>query len=262
MPSTRTFAPLTALTPLILLAACGDNDAADETAAVEQQSVEWGYEGAGAPENWGRLNTDYAACETGTRQSPINLTRANETDLPDPEFNYQSPPQALENLGHTLQVNYEPGSSMTVGDTEYELAQFHFHTPSEHRLEGKEYPSEVHFVHRGPNDDLAVVGVLIQEGSENAALSNLWRQLPETKGESRQLTSTQVNAQRLLPQDTEHFLYSGSLTTPPCSEGVTWMVLNEPIEMSAEQISTLRSIIGTSNRPVQPLGDRDLRIDS
>lgn len=261
LPFARTFAPLTALAPLMLVAACGDNDAAEETTLAQQQSPEWGYEGAGAPENWGKLNTDYAACETGTSQSPINLTSANQTDLPDPVFNYQSAPQALENLGHTLQVNYEPGSTMTVGDTEYQLAQFHFHTPSEHRLEGQEFPAEVHFVHRGPNGDLAVVGVLIEEGSAIAALSDLWQQLPEAKGEARQLTSTPVNAQSLLPKDAEHFLYSGSLTTPPCTEGVTWMVMNDPVQMSREQISRLRSIIGTSNRPVQPLGERDLRID-
>jgi carbonic anhydrase len=249
-----------ALAPL-MLASCGDSEAPEEAVVEEQQVSEWGYEGAGGPENWGTLNPEFASCEAGTSQSPIDLVGANETELPDPQFNYTSEPQELVNLGHTLQVNYEPGSSMTVGDTRYELAQFHFHTPSEHRLDGAEFPAEVHFVHRGPNDELAVVGVFIEEGDEAAELSNLWSELPQAEGESRELASVQFDEQALLPDDAEHFLYPGSLTTPPCTEGVTWMVLNEPIEMSSEQINSLRSIIGTSNRPVQDLGSRNLRRD-
>jgi carbonic anhydrase len=117
-------------------------------------------------------------------------------------------------------------------------------------------------VHQGPNGKLAVVGVFIEEGSSNEALSGIWNQLPEAKGETSQAASAQINAEQLLPGERQYFLYPGSLTTPPCSEGVTWMVMDEPIEMSGEQIAALRSIIGTSNRPVQPLGSRELRVDS
>lgn len=265
----RSHAHLTLLTPLFLISACGgDNAAPDQeitgaTAEGEpQEAAEWGYEGPGAPENWGRLSAEYAGCDTGTTQSPINLADATRTDLPDPQFNYQPTPAAIENLGHTLQVNYTPGSTMSVGDARYELAQFHFHTPGEHQLNGREYPAELHLVHQGQDGKLAVVGVFIEEGSANEALSRLWNQLPKAKGQTSQASSVQVNAAELLPSERQHFLYPGSLTTPPCTEGVTWMVMDEPIEMSAEQISALRSIIGTSNRPVQPLGTRELRLDT
>jgi carbonic anhydrase len=144
---------------------------------------------------------------------------------------------------------------------QYELAQFHFHTPSEHRLQGTELPAELHFVHKGPGNELAVVGVFIKEGAENLALSSFWSQLPGTKGQARQIQAGQLTVEQVLPQKRQHYLYPGSLTTPPCSEGVNWMVLNEPIAMSSQQLSALRSAIGTSNRPVQPLGDRELKLD-
>lgn len=261
MPSMRLSVPLTALATLSLVAACADDAPRNEQAAG-QQSTKWGYEGAGAPENWGKLNAKFVACESGSAQSPINLAGARTSDLPNPQFDYGRPPAAVQNLGHTVQVNYEPGNRMTVGDTSYELAQFHFHTPSEHQLEGREFPAEIHFVHLGPDDQLAVVGVLVKEGQENAALSGIWSQLPQEKGEPRQLASAKLNTRALLPAGSRHYLYSGSLTTPPCSETVTWMVLDKPIEMSARQIAALRSIIGTSNRPVQPLGERELRLDT
>lgn len=266
MPSLRTLAHSALLAPFILIGGCGGNEAEQQNTIAQAgstgaETAEWGYEGAGGPENWGRLNADYAACETGSNQSPINLAGATRTDLPDPEFSYQPTPASIENLGHTLQVNYAPGSFMTVGDARYELAQFHFHTPSEHRLEGKEFPAELHLVHRGANGELAVVGVMIEPGSENTTLAPLLNQLPANKGEKRE-ASGQLSAEQLLPKERQHFLYPGSLTTPPCTEGVTWMVMDEPIQMSAAQIASLRSTINTSNRPVQPLGSRELRRDT
>ena len=266
MPFLRTIAHSALLAPLILIGGCGGNQAEQqettaETGGTGAETAEWGYEGAGAPETWGRLNAEYAACDTGTTQSPINLAGATRTDLPDPEFNYRPTPASIENLGHTLQVNYAPGSFMTVGDARYELAQFHFHTPSEHRLEGKEFPAELHLVHRGPGGELAVVGVMIESGSENTTLAPLLTQLPANKGEKRE-ASAQLTAEQLLPEERQHFLYPGSLTTPPCTEGVTWMVMDEPIQMSSEQIAALRSTINKTNRPVQPLGNRELRLDT
>lgn len=269
MTSMRSQSHVALLAPLFLISACGSENAAPDQQTGEAttesgalQTAEWGYEGPGAPQNWGKLSADNAACDTGTAQSPINLASATPTDLPDPQFNYQPTPAAIENKGHTLQVNYTPGSTLTVGDARYELAQFHFHTPGEHQLDGKEYPAELHLVHQASDGKLAVVGVFIEEGSANEALSGLWGQLPKTKGQTSQASSVQVNAADLLPGQRQHFLYAGSLTTPPCTEGVTWMVMDEPIAMSAEQIAALRSIVGTSNRPVQPLGSRQLRLDT
>lgn len=268
MTSMRSQAHVALIAPLFLIGACGsDNATPDQQPGATGESTaletaDWGYEGPGAPQNWGKLSAENATCDTGTTQSPINLASATRTDLPDPQFNYQATPAAIENKGHTLQVNYTPGSTLTVGDARYELAQFHFHTPGEHQLNGKEYPAELHLVHQASDGKLAVVGVFIEEGSANEALSGLWNQLPKNKGQTSQVSSVQVNAANLLPTERQHFLYAGSLTTPPCTEGVTWMVMDEPIEMSAEQIGALRSIIGTSNRPVQPLGSRQLRLDT
>ena len=151
---------------------------------------------------------------------------------------------------------------MNVAGRDYELVQFHFHTPSEHRLQGTEFPAELHLVHRGPENELAVVGVFIEEGEASSELNAIWDRLPEQSGEALQIGDVEFSSESLLPAERQHYLYPGSLTTPPCSEGVNWMVMNDPIEMSSEQIAALREIIGTSNRPVQPLGDRDLRLDT
>lgn len=265
MPLKRALTSLTASISLALVA-CGDGaedqargDVSEE--AVVQAETKWGYEGAGSPENWGKLSEEYATCESGDNQSPINLVGASLSQLPDPTFNYALRASEIKNLGHTLQVDVEPGSSMTLQGRQYELAQFHFHTPSEHRLQGTEYPAELHFVHKGPGNELAVVGVFIKEGPENQALSSFWDKLPRAKGGAQKIEAGRLTAESLLPQTKQHYLYPGSLTTPPCSEGVNWMVLNEPISMSSQQLSALKSVIGTSNRPVQPLGDRELKID-
>lgn len=267
---TRTLARLGLLAaPLFLAAGCATEEPAPEVEVAEteiaetaaEEPVHWTYSGERGPENWGALSPEFAVCETGTMQSPINLADATRTELPDPQFNYEPTPLEIVNKGHTLQVEYEPGSAITVGGTRYELLQFHFHTPSEHRLQGEEFPAELHLVHRGPGGELAVVGVLIERGNENAALEPVLNNLPETPGEEQQVASVRINAEDLLPADGQHYRYAGSLTTPPCTEGVKWFVLDEPIELSAEQIEALRSVISTSNRPVQPLGSRELRLD-
>ncbi len=267
MSCTRAFTPLGFLAPLVLLAAgCAESERTPEAAAPETavtatatQPVQWTYSGEGAPDRWGTLDPEFAACETGTNQSPVDLANATRTDLPDLQFNYQPTPLDIENKGHTVQVDYQPGSSFAVNDTTYELLQFHFHTPAEHRLQGRELAAELHLVHRGPDGELAVVGVLIERGDQNAAITPLWNHLPKAPGEEQQIASVRINAEDLLPSARQHYRYAGSLTTPPCTEGVKWFVLDDPIELSAEQIDALHSVIGTSNRPVQPLGNRELR---
>lgn len=255
----RIFAHLGLLAaPLLLFTGCTSMQPAPATGAEEPH---WTYSGVGGPEQWGTLSPEFAVCETGTTQSPIDLANATRTDLPDLRFDYRpATPLRVVNLGHTVQVNYQPGSSITVNDTTYELLQFHFHTPAEHRLQGREFPAELHLVHRAPGGALAVVGVMIERGSPNAAAAPLWNHLPRTPGAEQQVASARIDAADLLPADRQRYQYPGSLTTPPCTEGVKWLVLAEPIEMSAEQIDALQSIIGTSNRPVQPLGNRELRL--
>ena len=224
----------------------------------------WSYSGEAGPENWGELDEAFQLCALGTEQSPIDLTEADVTqeDLQDIAFNYQPTALTLLNNGHTVQVPYDAGSTITLNGEEYELLQFHFHTPSEHAVEGELLGAELHFVHRriGTEGDLAVVGVLIEEGAENEALAGVLANAPEEEGEAE--TEETVDANALLPEGRATYRYPGSLTTPPCSQGVLWNVLAQPIEMSAEQIETLFSLIGESNRPLQPLGDRALLEDS
>jgi carbonic anhydrase len=160
------------------------------------------------------------------------------------------------NNGHTIQVNYAKGSRITVGGEQYELAQFHFHTPSENTVNGKAYDMEMHLVHKNAKGELAVVGVFFQSGSQNAELDKLWRQLPEKAGEQKTLADTSLSAANLLPQDRSYAHFNGSLTTPPCSENVNWFVIREPLQASAEQISRISTIMGHNARPVQNLNKR------
>ncbi len=254
---------------LFLLGACTTPDRSPEAGQVDsapagetEGEVHWGYAGEVGPEAWGRLSPEFAICDAGTRQSPIDLAEPVREELPDPVFDYQPSPLRIVNNRHTLQVEYAPGSTVTLGDTTYQLLQFHFHTPSEHRLEGGELPMELHLVHRGPAGGLAVVGVMVEAGTENSAFAPMWNHLPTAAGAENNVPSVTVDAERLLPEARSSYRYPGSLTTPPCTEGVRWIVLSEPIEMSAAQIEAMRSILTTSNRPVQPLGNRTLQLDS
>lgn len=256
------------LAPLFALGACETGDPDTEADAVEISETgevlhaPWSYTGDTGPAAWASSNPEFAACASGTMQSPINLVDATDAELPDLRMQYRATPLSVSNKGHTLQVNYAPGSRLMVGDTAYELVQFHFHTPSEHRIQGEETPMELHLVHQGPDGGLAVVGVMIRRGAELQAAAPMWEQLPATPGEEKQLASATVNAEDLLPKDRGYYRYPGSLTTPPCTEGVKWFVLNEPIFMSDAQIRAVSSIISTTNRPVQPLGSRELLLDS
>jgi carbonic anhydrase len=260
--------PTLLLVPFLWLAGCEAEESAPvvETAEVaetgEVEHAPWSYTGTTGPARWGSLNPEFAACDAGTTQSPINLADATGTDLPDLAFQYQPTPLEITNKVHTLQVDYAPGSTLTVEDTTYRLLQFHFHTPSEHRLGGEELPMELHLVHQGPDGGLAVVGVMIRSGAELEAVRPVWEHLPTTPNQEKQVASVTVNAADLLPTGRSYYRYPGSLTTPPCTEGVKWFVLSEPIRMSDAQIQAMRSIVSTSNRPVQPLGNRQLLLES
>ena len=237
-----------------------------EPAAEETHAIHWSYEGEGGPEHWSNLENledpevTYKACGNGTEQSPINLTDAAMSDLENISFAYSDSEVKILNNGHTIQVNYDEGSSIEIDGTVYTLKQFHFHSPSEHAADGTLYPAEMHLVHADANKNLAVVGVFITEGAENPAFAPVWDNLPaeETKAIA---TGMRVNATDLLPTEQLVYRYHGSLTTPPCSEGVLWSVMKIPIEMSAEQIGMFTAIFEGNNRPLQPLNDRDLQLD-
>lgn len=220
----------------------------------------WGYEGVEGPEHWGELSKEYKACSEGKKQSPINITGAKGADLKNIKFEYKPSRINILNNGHTVQVDYDKGSSITVDGQEFKLLQFHFHTPSEHVVGGESFNMEMHLVHKSNKGGLAVVGVLIREGEENPAFAVMWGHLPE-KAHTKKSLNEQVNAKDLLPGNRAYYKYSGSLTTPPCSEGVRWHVLTTPIEMSAEQIEAIEAIMHMNNRPVQPLHGRSLEKD-
>ena len=232
--------------------------------SVSAQKAEWSYRGEDGPQNWGELDEAYALCAVGQAQSPIDISAdaVTEENIADLQISYEDSLLDIVNNGHTVEVKYEPGSTITLDDTRYDLLQFHFHTPSEHALGGDLAEAEIHLVHSNPNaeGDLAVIGVLVQEDAENEALREVLANAPEEEGEETVLEL--VEAEALLPEGRLTYRYSGSLTTPPCSQGVAWSVMIEPVTMSAEQIETLSNLIGESNRPVQPLNDRTVRQDT
>jgi carbonic anhydrase len=222
--------------------------------------VSFGYTGRVAPEFWGGLKSDYGLCDSGRSQSPIDVVTADvvvDASLPNVQTNYRDVNAVLINNGHTLEVEYHNGSKVTFGGEEYELLQFHFHSLSEHLVNGQAADMEVHLVHRHANGQLLVVGAFINVGAENALLAKFWNQFPTNKGKVD--TKISINAANLLPSDLSYYTYQGSLTTPPCSEIVTWVVLKTPIEMSQSQLDVFANVVGNNARTVQDLNGRDVR---
>ncbi|WP_199249336.1 carbonic anhydrase [[Phormidium] sp. ETS-05] len=224
------------------------------------EPASWHYGGAHNPTKWGDLKPEYAACKNGSSQSPINLdpakiSKANPAKI---EFSYQDVPLNITNNGHRIQVNYPPGSWVKIGEQKYDLLQFHFHTPSEHTVSNQAAGMELHLVHKNQAGNLAVVAVLIQEGKPNELLALLWEDIPDI-GEVEE-SDLKINASKLLPANRAYYSYSGSLTTPPCSEGVNWQVLATPIEASPEQIEEFAEIYHVNARPVQPVNQRQITL--
>ncbi|MBW4647461.1 MAG: carbonic anhydrase [Kastovskya adunca ATA6-11-RM4] len=228
------------------------------SAIAQEGGIEWGYIGAEGPENWSSLSSTYSACRAGLQQSPINLQGAIEAELPDVEISYNSVPLKIINNGQTIQVNTVPGNRLIINGEEYELLQFHFHHPSEHTVEGEAYPMEAHFVHQNRKGELAVLGVLLKEGAENQALMPVWAAIPQQKSPEKSISGTQIDLAQMLPVERDSFRYFGSLTTPPCSEIVRWIVLEQPVEVSTAQIEKFSKLFPLNARPIQPLNRRYL----
>jgi carbonic anhydrase len=233
---------------------------AQQQEPAEASEVHWTYEGAEGPSAWGSLSPEFAACKEGRAQSPIDLANAQMLDLPDVAFGYT--PTALEvvNTGHTVQANVAGAGGIDVDGVHYDLVQFHSHAPSEHTVDGAGADLEVHLVHKSAEGTLAVVGVLMRRGAANTALEPVWANLPPQRGETRTVASYDPSV--LLPADRLTYRYEGSLTTPPCTEGVQWLVLRDGAEISAEQVAAFQALVGPNNRPVQPLGERLLLADA
>jgi methyl-accepting chemotaxis protein len=216
----------------------------------------WGYEGAAGPGSWGDLSQEYATCKTGMSQSPVNIAHTVKADLGDIEFDYKDSPLKILNNGHAIQVNNSADSYIRVNGKTYKLLQFHFHSPSEDTVNGKHYAMQVHFVHKNDEGQLAVVGVFLKKGEHNPLIQTLWDNLPHEVNHENVNSHVSVNGANLLPSDGSYYHFSGSLTTPPCSEGVKWYVMKNPIEVSSAQVKTFVSTLGHTARPTQPLHER------
>ncbi len=227
--------------------------AADEH--KNSQSPHWTYSGSEGPDNWAKLSPDFAACN-GKNQSPIDLTGFIEAELAPIVFNYVAGGNEILNNGHTIQINYQPGSTIVVDGISFTLKQFHFHAPSENWIKGQSYPLEAHFVHADKDGNLAVIGVMFAEGKANPSLAQAWATLPQAANEKLAITSA-INAEALLPVDRDYYRFNGSLTTPPCSEGVRWLVMKTPLSASKEQIAAFAKVIHHGNsRPIQSVNAR------
>ncbi len=282
-----------ALAVILMLAGCGGTEPAPTAAAppaaapsVTQAAAAtgsrpsaapvaadpvWHYEGAEGPANWGRLSPKFATCGTGRAQSPIDII--NPVPGSDPGIAMQFAPAELRiahhthvadgiKNGHTIQINYEGADTLTIGAEKYELAQYHFHNRSEHTVKGAHFPMEMHLVHKSAAGKLAVIGVFIETGAHNAAFDPIWANLPKEKGAETHYASVQVDVDALLPKNRASYRYDGSLTTPPCTEGVKWIVMTTPIQLSAGQVGSFTALIRDNNRTPQPLNGRAIATDA
>jgi carbonic anhydrase len=220
----------------------------------------WGYSGAEGPDHWADLEPDFAECKTGQRESPIDIAGAQAAELAPIIFDYKLSPLKIVNNGHTVLISYEPGSSIKVNGTALPLVQFHFHHPSENEINGQKYDMELHFVHMDTAAGrAAVVAVFIKSGAESALLRDLWSHIPHEVGKQEQFKKDVINGADLLPTNQNYYVFDGSLTIPPCTEGFTWYVLKTPIEASPAQIATFAKYYANDARPIQPLNGREIR---
>ncbi|MCE0556444.1 MULTISPECIES: carbonic anhydrase family protein [unclassified Motilimonas] len=229
-----------------------------QSATQHEKTHSWGYTGETGPDAWGDISK---TCENGKQQSPIDIVSAHPSQLEEIEWDYEPKFQNIVHNGHTIQVNLQPGSEIEVNDTDYQLKQFHFHTPSENHLNGKSYPLEAHFVHADKKGNLAVVGVFFEHGPANPALTALWQQMPTQAGTKQSLKKAKLNLNELLPADRGYYSFKGSLTTPPCSEGVQWLVMQQAITASPEQIAAFKAVLPShNNRPIQAQNQRKISV--
>ncbi len=243
------------------LAGCATNSDATMDKKGKSSSAKWGYSGDLGPAHWADLSPEYHLAKAGRQQSPIDIRGAAQGTLPAIKFNYGPSPVNLVFNGHTVEQKEDKTSSIEVNGKKYILDQFHFHSPSEHTVNSGHSAMEMHLVHGSADGSLAVVAVMINVGAENPAFASVWDNMP-TKDRRTRKSSATVDAGRLLPADRRYFQYMGSFTTPPCTEGVLWMVLQSPVELSQAQVDQFRAVIHGNNRPVQPLNGRKIMLSN
>lgn len=216
---------------------------------------EWGYQGAHGPDHWGDLDTASKVCGVGSQQSPVDIAASVDADLPPLDFAWTDHAHTIVNNGHTIQVDMADGSNLTVGQQHYKLVQFHFHRPSEHLIGGQSFPMEVHFVHQAESGGIGVVGVLMTVGRSHPVFNKIVTTMPTSAGGSVKAPAG-VDPSALLPQGHSYYAYAGSLTTPPCSEVVSWMLLTDSIEVAAADVEAFAKLYPMNARPAQKVNRR------
>jgi carbonic anhydrase len=242
-----------------LFARQGRAQGADPGHYVSPWKTPWAYQGPRGPTHWSQLDTAYAVCNRGTAQSPIDITHSDVIDLPALEFKNRSGPLThVINNGYTIRVNYyAPGSGdfLTVGNTRYQLIQFHFHRPAEELVHGRSYAMVAHLMYQSASGRIAAVAVFLTAGRANPTVQSLWDHMPAHEGQV-DVSSVDLDPGGLLPSNRGYYVYEGSVSAPPCTEGVTWFVLRTPVEVSAEQIAAFAALYPNDARPIQPLSGR------
>jgi len=225
------------------------------SASANEHKAHWSYDGEASPAFWGELDNKFHTCKDGVNKSPINLTNFTDAKLADIPYDYKTGSTEILNNGHTVQVNIASGSTIEIDGIKFELKQFHFHTPSENNINGKSFPLEAHFVHASKDGELAVVALMFEEGEENKMLAKLWDKMPMKGGEKSKLEIADVTT--ILPKERDYYRFNGSLTTPPCTEGVRWIVLKKATTLSKAQKEKFAKVMGhPNNRPIQATNAR------
>jgi carbonic anhydrase len=222
---------------------------------VMGRDLGWAYSGETGPDNWARLQPDYQTCRLGKRQSPIDIRDGIPVQLDPIQFDYHPSSFRVIDNGHTVQVNVDAGNSITVQGHRYELVQFHFHRPSENRINGRQYAMEVDLVHRDVDGKQAVVAVMLDPGKSQPIVQQVWNNLPLERNQEQQ-AMTQMDVSQMLPEQRQYATFMGSLTSPPCTEGVLWLVLKNPVQASREQLDVFGKLYQMNARPTQPLAGR------
>jgi carbonic anhydrase len=228
---------------------------AEHADGAAAHALHWDYTGEAGPQAWGELKPEFKACSSGQRQSPIDIRDGIQVQLEAIQFDYRPSSFTVIDNGHTVQVNLAPGNSISVGGRRYDLLQFHFHRPSEERINGRQFDMVAHLVHKGPEGRLAVVAVLLDRGSAQPIVQAVWNALPLEKN-IEVPAPVAINLNQLLPDDKRYYTYMGSLTTPPCSEGVLWMVMKQPVPIAPEQVNIFTRLYPMNARPIQQAAGR------
>ncbi len=254
-----------AISALLLMGGCAEDSGKEPKVKIEEHSTKhethkhWGYSGNVAPENWGKLDEKFKMCSEGKIQMPIDIRPTKDIDLPKLDLKYGAKSKSIINNGHTVQVNIDNGDTLTVDGNVYELKQFHFHTPSENHINGKSFPLEAHFVHSTKDGKLAVISVMFKEGAMNPTLTKIIKTFPLGENKSKKLELSKEYIDVMMPKDKDYYKTMGSLTTPPCSENVLWIIFKNPQTASKAQIEAMHKEINKdNNRPIQPTNGREI----